>query len=114
MKQRRLSKTPIGSKNIELERSIRAHSNFCETVPINLFLSLILYFNNLLFFVVPALIILCVGRTIHARAISDINENLKKRVIGMRLTIYSIYIQLIGIVFYISQLFYIGLVYKIP
>ena len=102
MKQRRLSKTPIGSKNIELERSIRAHSNFCETVPINLFLSLILYFNNLLFFVVPALIILCVGRTIHARAISDINENLKKkRVIGMRLTIYSIYIQLIGIVFFI-------------
>ena len=114
VKQRRLSKTPIGSKNIELERSIRAHSNFCETVPINLFLSLILYFNNLLFFVVPALIILCVGRTIHASAISDINENLKKRVIGMRLTIYSIYIQLIGIVFYISQLFYIGLVYKIP
>ena len=114
VKQRRLSKTPIGSKNIELERSIRAHSNFCETVPINLFLSLIIYFNNLLFFVVPALIILCVGRTIHARAISDINENLKKRVIGMRLTIYSIYIQLIGIVFYISQLFYIGLVYKIP
>ena len=45
-------KSPIGSKNIELERSIRAHSNFCETVPINLFLSLILYFNNLLFFVV--------------------------------------------------------------
>ena len=64
--------------------------NFCETVPINLFLSLILYYFNL-FFVVPALIILCVGRTIHARAISDINENLKKRVIGMRLTIFYLY-----------------------
>ena len=76
--QRRLTKSPIGSKDIKLERAVRAHANFCETVPINLFLSLLLYFNNLLFFSVPAIIFLSIGRTIHANAISDVNEDLKK------------------------------------
>ena len=105
--QRRLTKTSIGFKSIELERVIRAHTNFCETVPINFFLSLLLYFNNLLIFAVPAIIILCIGRTIHALSISDINEDLSKRRIGMRLTIFSIYIQLLGILYYIFQLIYI-------
>ena len=105
--QRRLTKTSIGFKSIELERVIRAHANFCETVPINLFLSLLLYFNNLLIFAVPAIIILCIGRTIHALSVSDVNEDLTKRRKGMRLTIYSIYIQLIGILYYIFQLIYI-------
>ena len=105
--QRRLTKTSIGFKSIELEKVIRAHANFCETVPINLFLSLLLYFNNLLFFSVPAIIFLSIGRTIHANAISDINEDLKKRVKGMRLTMISIKIQLFGVLFYISQLIFI-------
>ncbi len=105
--QRRLTKTSIGFKSIELERVIRAHANFCETVPINFFLSLLLYFNNLLIFAVPAIIILCIGRTIHALSVSDVNEDLTKRQKGMRLTIYSIYIQLIGILYYIFQLIYI-------
>ena len=35
--QRRLTKTPIGFKSVKLERAIRAHANFCETVPINFF-----------------------------------------------------------------------------
>ena len=105
--QRRLTKTSIGFKSIELERVIRAHANFCETVPINFFLSLLLYFNNLLIFAVPAIIILCIGRTIHALSVSDVNEDLTKRRKGMRLTIYSIYIQLIGILYYIFQLIYI-------
>ena len=105
--QRRLTKSSIGSKDIKLERAIRAHANFCETVPINLFLSLLLYFNNLLFFSVPAIIFLSIGRTIHANAISDINEDLKKRVKGMKLTMISIKIQLFGVLFYISQLIFI-------
>ncbi len=105
--QRRLTKTSIGFKSIELEKVIRAHANFCETVPINFFLSLLLYFNNLLIFAVPAIIILCIGRTIHALSISDVNEDLSKRRIGMRLTIFSIYIQLLGILYYIFQLIYI-------
>ena len=105
--QRRLTKTSIGFKNIKLERAIRAHANFCETVPISFFLSLILYFNNLLIFSVPAIIFLSIGRTVHAKAISDMNEDIKKRVIGMRFTIISIKIQLFGILFYISQLLFI-------
>ena len=105
--QRRLNNSSIGSKDIKLERAIRAYANFCETVPINLFLSLLLYFNNLLFFSVPAIIFLSIGRTIHANAISDINEDLKKRVKGMRLTMISIKIQLFGVLFYISQLIFI-------
>ena len=105
--QRRLTKTSIGFKSIELERVIRAHANFCETVPINLFLSLLLYFNNLLIFAVPAIIFLCIGRTIHALSVSNVNEDLTKRRKGMRLTIYSIYIQLIGVLYYIFQLIYI-------
>ncbi len=105
--QRRLTKSPIGSKDIKLERAVRAHANFCETVPINLFLSLLLYFNNLLFFSVPAIIFLSIGRTIHANAISDVNEDLKKRVKGMKLTMISIKIQLFGVLFYISQLIFI-------
>jgi len=105
--QRRLTKTPIGFKSIKLERAIRAHANFCETVPINFFLSLLLYFNNLLMFVVPAIVILCIGRTIHAISLSNINENLTQRRRGMRLTLFSIYIQLLGILYYIFQLIYI-------
>ena len=105
--QRRLTKTSIGFKNIELERAIRAHANFCETVPIIVFLSLLLYFNNLLIFAVPAMIILCIGRTIHAISVSDVNEDLTKRRKGMRLTIFSIYIQILGILYYIFQLIYI-------
>ena len=105
--QRRLTKTSIGFKSIKLERAIRAHANFCETVPINFFLSLLLYFNNLLMFVVPAIIILCIGRTIHAISLSNINEDLTQRRRGMRLTLFSIYIQLLGILYYIFQLIYI-------
>ena len=61
--QRRLTKTPIGFKSIKLERAIRAHANFCETVPISFFLSLLLYFNNLLMFAVIGIILLSIGRT---------------------------------------------------
>ena len=39
---RRETKTSLGHKGEKLERVIRAHSNFCETIPFNLFLSLIL------------------------------------------------------------------------
>ena len=105
--QRRLTKTSIGFKSIKLERAIRAHANFCETVPISFFLSLLLYFNNLLIFSVIGIILLSIGRTIHALSISDVNENLINRVKGMRLTLFSIYIQLFGILYYIYQLIYI-------
>ena len=106
---RRKSKTTIGYKNKKLERAVRAHSNFCETVPFILLISFILYFNNLLLFCVPMLIILIFGRTIHAKAISNLNEKLEERRIGMKLTFYSLYIGLAGLIFYISQLVYFSL-----
>ena len=105
--QRRLTQTSLGFKSVKLERAIRAHANFCETVPMNLFLSLLLYFNNLLIFAVPAIISLCIGRTIHAISISNEDEDLIRRRRGMRLTIFSIYIQLLGFLYYIFQLIYI-------
>ncbi len=106
---RRKSKTTIGYKNKKLERAVRAYSNFCETVPFILLISFILYFNNLLLFCVPMLIILIFGRTIHAKAISNLNEKLEERRIGMKLTFYSLYIGLAGLIFYISQLVYFSL-----
>ena len=51
---RRKTKTSIGFKNKELERAIRAHGNFCETVPFGILLTFILYFNNLLYFLLPS------------------------------------------------------------
>ena len=53
------------------------------------------------------MIILCIGRTIHAISVSDVNEDLTQRRKGMRLTIFSIYIQLLGVLYYIFQLIYI-------
>ena len=106
VKNRRNTKTSIGFKNQELERAIRAHANFCETVPLIIILSFILYFNNLLFFSVSSLIILSIGRTIHSKAISSINEDLAKRRLGMRLTFFSMFVAILGIFYYILTLIY--------
>ena len=103
---RRETKTSIGSKNKKLDRAIRAHANFCETVPIAILLTMILYFHNLLYIALPSLLMPVIGRIIHAKAISNINENINMRVIGMRLTIYSIKVSSFGIIFYILQIIY--------
>ena len=114
VKLRREEKTPIGLKSEKLERAVRAHSNFTETVPIALILSLFLFFNNLHIFSLPSIILLAVGRKIHSDAISDINENVKNRVLGMKLTIRSIVLSSFGILYYISQLIYFAITsYKI-
>ena len=103
---RRETKTSLGSKGEKLKRVIRAHSNFCETVPFNLFLSLILYFNNYHFICFISLLTMCAGRRIHADAISNINEDLNKRRLGMKLTVTSYFILIIGIVYYIGSIIY--------
>ena len=106
---RRQLKISIGSNNKKLERAIRAHSNFCETVPFICLISFFLYFNNLLFFCVPMLILLAIGRTIHGKAVSSINEKIEHRRIGMRLTIYSLFIGLGGLFYYLAQLIYFSI-----
>lgn len=106
---RRKTKTSVGFKNKELERAIRAHSNFCETVPFICLMSFILYFNNLLFICVPMMLILAIGRFIHARSISDLNENLDNRRKGIKFTLYSMFLGIIGIIFYIVRLIYFSI-----
>jgi len=103
---RRETKTSLGHKGEKLERVIRAHSNFCETVPFNLFLSLILYFNNYHFICFLSLLIMCVGRRVHANSIANMNEDLNKRRLGMRLTVISYLILIIGMLYYIGSIIY--------
>ena len=106
VKLRRKTKTTLGFHDIKLQRAIRAHANFSETVPIILIMSLILYFNNLLLVAVPVVLILSIGRVIHSKAISNKNENIENRRLGMKLTHYSMILGALGIIFYISQLIY--------
>ena len=106
VKIRRKTKISIGHNNKKLERAVRAHGNFCETSPLIIILNFILYFNNLLFFAVLSLLFLAIGRTIHSFAVSDINEDINDRRKGMKFTIYSLFIAIIGIIFYIIKLIY--------
>ena len=106
VKIRRETKISIGHNNKKLERAVRAHGNFCETSPLIIILNFILYFNNLLFFAVLSLLFLAIGRTIHSFAVSDINEDINDRRKGMKFTIYSLFIAIIGIIFYIIKLIY--------
>ena len=106
VKFRRETKVSIGFKDNKLERAIRAHANFCETTPLIILLTFILYFNNLLFFSVSSIITLAMGRTIHSKAISEINEKIENRRLGMKLTFLSMYIAIIGIIYYILSLIY--------
>ncbi len=107
---RRKTKTSLGIGTKELERAVRAHSNFCETVPIFLFLSLILYFNNYNFICFLAILFLCAGRKIHASSISDLNENLQRRRLGMKLTVTSYFFIIVGILYYISNIIYFAVI----
>ena len=109
---RRETKTSLGHKSEKLERVIRAHSNFCETVPFSLFLSLILYYNNYNLICFLSLLIMCMGRRIHASSISNVNEDLKKRRLGMKLTVTSYFILILGIVYYVGSIIYFYILSK--
>jgi uncharacterized protein len=82
----------IGSNNQPiLERASRVHSNFAEYVPMSL---LLIYFLELkmpsdiwIHFVCIALL---VGRISHAYGVSQVQEKLIYRVIGMALTFVAI------------------------
>ena len=106
---RKKTKTSLGFKNKQLERAVRAHSNFCETVPFICLISFILYFNNFLYFCLPMMLILAIGRFIHFKSIADLSENLENRRLGMKMTNYSMFLGVIGLVFYIAQLIYFSI-----
>ena len=107
---RRKFKIPLGSdKNIDLQRAIRAHSNFIEYVPFSLILSMFLYFHNYLIFCCLSSFFLLLGRTLHHRGISNSKEIETKylfRMRGMKFTMWSYYVNIIGIAIYIIQTFY--------
>ncbi len=107
---RRKFKIPLGyDKNIDLQRAIRAHSNFIEYVPFSLILSMFLYFHNYLIFCCLSSFFLLLGRTLHHRGISNSKEIETKylfRMRGMKFTMWSYYVNIIGITIYIIQTFY--------
>ena len=107
---RRKFKIPLGyEKNIDLQRAIRAHSNFIEYVPFSLILSMFLYFHNYLIFCCLSSFFLLLGRTLHHRGISNSKEIETKylyRMRGMKFTMWSYYVNIIGITIYIIQTFY--------
>ena len=94
------------SNNLTLLRSIRAHANFNENVPFSLLILMFLYFHNLLIFCCISIIMLLVGRLLHSKGILDLKEkdkNFNLRIKGMRLTIYSYYVSIIGLIYYICE-----------
>ena len=66
---------------------MRAHANFAEYVPIALLLIYFLEIESEVPWLVHALgSALLAGRALHAYGVSQLNENLRYRVIGMALT----------------------------
>ena len=101
---RRSKKIFIGFGNDEeLHRSIRCHANFVENVPIAMILPIILYFSSLVIFSFVAGLLLAIGRYIHSEALRKTDEPSGRRRLGMRMTIYSHYVSIAGIIFYIVQ-----------
>jgi len=90
IKKRRSNKVSIGDGGIDdLKLAIAAHSNAIEYIPIALILLFALEYNqgNILLVHLSGLALIA-GRVIHARGL--LTSNLKQRVFGMQITIYTI------------------------
>ena len=88
IKLRRKNRISVGDGGNEaLQLAIRTHSNAVEYIPITLFLLLTLELNG-----APKMLIhifgvtLLIGRILHAMGLPA--QDLKKRVLGMQITIY--------------------------
>jgi len=90
IKKRRSNKVSIGDGGIdELKTAIAAQSNAIEYIPIALMLLFSLEYNHANLFLVHFLgISLIIGRIIHAKGL--LTSNLQQRVLGMKITIYTI------------------------
>ncbi len=90
IKLRRKNRVSVGDGgNEELQLAIRAHSNAVEYIPIALLLLLTLELNGAPQILIHVLgVTLLVGRILHAMGLSA--KDLKKRVLGMQITIYLI------------------------
>jgi uncharacterized membrane protein YecN with MAPEG domain len=85
--RRRLGVAIGPGKSPELQRAMRVHANFAEYVPLTL---LLLYFLELAtqsrLLVHVLCLLLLIGRVSHAYGVSQIDEVLTYRVVGMALT----------------------------
>jgi len=95
IKIRKENKILLGEgKNESLMRAVRAHGNFCEHIPITLFLIICLELNGFYWFVITFFVaIFLVGRILHFMGIlgDEVkNKSLTKRVWGMTLTFLAI------------------------
>ncbi|QZA80066.1 MAPEG family protein [Deefgea piscis] len=84
----------------ELNRAIRAHANFAEYVPLCLLLLFLLEMQNAAHLLLQGLgLALLLGRILHAYAISQLKEQLKFRVAGMMLTLLTMLIAALALLF---------------
>lgn len=89
---RRITKITVGTdNNVTLTRAVRAHANFVEYTPLAIILIYMLEAQQHNVFLIHALCIaLLLGRAIHAFGISQTQENIRYRVVGMALTLACI------------------------
>lgn len=87
---RRKHKVRLGDGGVdELQTAIRIQANAIEYIPITLLLILLLEMANVSWWIIHlAGIALLVGRLIHAAGLK--NNDVKKRVLGMQITLYLI------------------------
>ena len=88
IKLRRKNRVSVGDGGIEeLQLAIRTHANAVEWVPITLLLLLTLELNGAPPILIHALgATLLIGRILHAMGLPE--KDFKKRVLGMKITIY--------------------------
>ena len=89
---RRKNKIGLGSGGHEdLERAIRTQGNFAECVPFGIILIACLELNGAPWWLVaiPG-ITLIIGRLVHAKGMNTPPPDFSKRVMGMRLTFYTL------------------------
>jgi len=88
IKLRRKNRVSVGDGGYEeLQLAIRTHANAVEYIPIALMLLLTLELNGAPKILIHILgVTLLVGRILHAMGLSS--KDLRKRVLGMRITIY--------------------------
>jgi uncharacterized protein len=86
--KRRKYKVALGSgQHPELERAMRVHGNFAEYVP---FALLLIFFVEMQTGMVPLVhgfcLVLLLARLLHAYGVSQVQENLRFRMVGIMLT----------------------------
>lgn len=102
IKLRRKHKVRLGDGGVdELQTAIRAQANAIEYIPITLLLILFLEMANVSLWIIHlAGIVFLVGRLLHAAGLK--NNDGKRRVLGMQITIYLLVALAVLNIFYLA------------